>query len=258
MMKSRAWWRNPRLLLILIVAFAIPFPALALLVRPVLLDLTSTGSNASGSLEVINDRNRPVAVEVTVKKLSLPERGDPVLTPDDGSNFQIFPPIASIAPGARQVFRVRWVGNPTPAESQLYMFSTSELPVAARPNETTVQVLYAINSVVAVRAPDAKPNIAIESIVRATRPDSKTGESKSGVEITFSNTGPAHGFVTRSALELRDDSAKWSHTFEPSDLNNAFGLGLVPANAKRVMFLPIAELPPAGDLSADMRAPAVS
>ena len=253
MTKSRAFWRNPRLLLITLLAFAIPFPALALLVRPVLLDLTSTGSNASGSLEVINDRNRTVAVEVTVKKLALPERGDPVLTADDGANFQIFPPIASIAPGARQVFRVRWIGDPAPAESQLYMFSTSELPVADRPDATTVQVLYAINSVVAVRAPGAKPNIAIESIARATHPD-----GKSGVEITFANTGPSHGFVTQSALELKDDTAKWSHTFEPSELNNAFGLGLVPANAKRVMFLPVADLPPSGDFSADMHAPAVS
>lgn len=253
MMKSRAHWRKPCLFLILLMAFAIPFPAWALLVRPVLLDLTSTGSNSSGSLEVINDRNRPVAVEVTVKKLTLPERGDPVLTPDDGANFQIFPPIASIAPGARQVFRVRWVGNPAPAESQLYMFSTSELPVANRPNSTTVQVLYAINSVVAVRAPNAKPNIAIDSMARVTRPD-----GKSGIEITFANTGPSHGFVTQAELELRDDAANWSHTFEPSDLNNAFGLGLVPANSKRVMFLPVADLPPSGDLSAEMRAPAVS
>jgi P pilus assembly chaperone PapD len=253
MTKSRAWWRNPRLLLITILAFAIPFPALALLVRPVLLDLTSAGSQSSGSLEVINDRNRDIAVEITVKKLALPERGDPVLTPDDGANFQIFPPIASIAPGARQVFRIRWIGDPAPAESQLYMFSTSELPVADRPNATTVQVLYSINSVVAIRAPNAKPNIAIASIARVTHPD-----GKSGVEITFSNTGPAHGFVTKSALQLKDDTANWSHTFEPSDLNNAFGLGLVPANAKRVMFLPTPDLPANGDLSAEMRSPAVS
>jgi P pilus assembly chaperone PapD len=252
-MKSRALWHKPQFLIALLLAFAIPFPALALLVRPVLLDLTSNGSNASGSLEVINDRNRQVAVEVTVKKLALPERGDPVLTPDDGANFQIFPPIASIAPGARQVFRIRWIGDPAPAESQLYMFSTAELPVADRPGATTVQVLYAINSVVAVRAPNAKPNIAIESITRVTHPD-----GKSGIEITFSNTGPAHGFVTKSALQVNDDTANWSHTFQPSDLNNAFGLGLVPANGKRVMFLPIADLPTTGDVNAEMRAPTVS
>jgi len=247
-MKLRETLRRLGVVLGVIAVLALPLPALALLVRPVLLDLTSSGSNSTGSLEVINDRNRAVAVEVTVKRLSVPERGDPVLTPDDGANFQIFPPIANIAPGGRQVFRVRWVGEPQPAESQLYMFSTSELPVSDRPDSTTVQVLYAINSVVAVRAPNARPNIAIQSIERITRPD-----GQHGVEITFANTGPAHGFVANSVLALDDHEAHWSHVFQPSDLNNAFGLGLVPANARRVMFLPVADLPTAGPLTAELR-----
>jgi P pilus assembly chaperone PapD len=249
-MSLRAFWRRAGMVLLIITTLALPIPAIALLVRPVLLDLTSSGSNSSGSLEVINDRNRPVAVEVTVKRLTVPERGDPVLTPDNGDDFQIFPPIASIPPGGRQVFRVRWIGDPSPAESRLFMFSTSELPVSETGDATTVQVLYAINSVVAVRAPDARPDISIQSIQRATHSDGKTG-----VEITFANSGPAHGYVSNSVLALDVSGEHWSHTYQPSELNNAFGLGLVPANARRVMFLPIDDLPATGEVTGELRSP---
>ena len=53
-------------------------PAYALLVRPVVVELTSTGNGASSSLEVVNDRNIAMTVEVKVQTLTVPEKGDRV------------------------------------------------------------------------------------------------------------------------------------------------------------------------------------
>ncbi len=235
--------------LLLALVVALPIPAIALLVRPVLLELTTSGSDVTGTIEVINDRNRPIAVEIAVNRLALPERGELQLTPDDGAEFQIFPTVASIAPGGRQVFRVRWIGDPVIPESRLYMFTTSELPVSEDPDATTVQVLYAINSVVTVRSPSARPNITINSVRRVTRPDGQVG-----AEVLFQNSGPAHGFVTSTNLEFSIPGGSWSHVFRPADLNNAFGIGLVPANATRAMFIAIPDLPSDGELEARLRA----
>jgi fimbrial chaperone protein len=171
----------------LISLIALPtIPAVALLVRPILINLTTTGSGANGSLEVVNDRNRPMAVEVKVNKLEVPERGAVIVTPDEGSDFQIFPPIASIPAGGRQIFRIRWIGEPNLAASRLFMFSTAELPVAETTGQTSVQVLYAIQSVVAVRPPQARSAIEVAEVRRAKSP-----KGEDGLEIIFANEGAA-------------------------------------------------------------------
>jgi fimbrial chaperone protein len=228
---------------------AAPLPVLALLVRPVLMNLTSSGAGANGSFEVVNDRNRPITVEISVNRLTVPERGQVVVTPDEGSDFQIFPPIARIPAGGRQIFRVRWIGEPNIPESRLFMFSTTELPVSeAGGGPTGVQIYYAINSVVAVRAPTARPDISISSVERATN-----SEGHPGVDITFENHGPAHGFVANAELEISAEGGGWSHTLRPADLNTAFGIGLLPPNGRRIMFLALDDVPAQGTLTARLR-----
>jgi P pilus assembly chaperone PapD len=231
-----------------LLALLFAVPALALMVRPVVVELSSSGGGANGSLEVVNDRNRPVTVEVKVQKLTLPQRGDPVLTPDSGADFLIFPPIASIKPGARQVLRVRYIGPPDIPATRLYMFATSELPVAPDPTEkrAQVQVLYSINSVVAVTPPEAKPDIKIAAVERA-----KNAKGEPGLYVMFENDGAAHGFVGNGTLELT--SGAWHKEFGQKQVGEAFGLGLVPAQAKRDMFIPIADVPATGSISGDIK-----
>lgn len=219
-------------------------PALALLVRPILINMTTSGIRSNAQIEVVNDRNRPVTVEVRVNTLALPERGDPKLTPDNGDDFLIFPQIAQIGAGQRQVFRVRWIGNAAIPESKLFMFSTSELPVATgdQGNTAAVQVLYAIQSVVAVAPPSAKPDIDVASVRRAKNP-----EGVAGVEVVFENKGAAHGFVNNARMDVK--AGGWSSTLGQAEVGQAFGLGVVPANARRAMFLPVPNLPATGDVS---------
>jgi P pilus assembly chaperone PapD len=241
--------RKAGLALLLLAALMLPaVPALALLVRPILIDLASSGSGASGTLEVINDRNRPIAVEVTVKNLAIPEQGDVSITESDGSEFQIFPAIAKIPAGGRQIFRIRYIGTPAIAESRLFMFNTAELPVAETPTTTGVSLLYAIQSVVAVRPAKGRSDISVVEVRRATGRD-----GTKGVDMVFKNDGPAHGYVTRGSLRLSVPGTKWEQSFNTGALNNVFGLGIVPANARRVMFVPLKDLPETGQISTDFR-----
>lgn len=240
-----------RWILALMLVLAIPVPAMALLVRPVLMDLKSTGPGASGSFEVVNDRNRPITVEISVSKLAIPERGEVVLAPDDGANFQIFPPIASIPAGKRQIFRIKWIGAPDIPQSETYMFSTAELPVKRTAEEdatTGVEILYAINSVVAVAPANQKPDVSISSVVRKIAKDGRVG-----LDVTFLNEGSAHGFVSKGQLVLEAKSAGWSKTILESEVSNAFGLGLVPPHQKRAMFIAIPDAPEANDITAEFR-----
>ncbi|UKK83146.1 fimbria/pilus periplasmic chaperone [Sphingopyxis sp. BSN-002] len=224
-------------------------PAFAILVRPIVIELTAIGSSSTTQIEVVNDRNKPMAVEVRPKVLVLPEQGPPVTdTPADG-DFLIFPTIANIPAGGRQVFRVRYVGDPAITQSKLYMFSTSELPVDANPEggKAQIEMLYSIGSVVAVRPVQGKPEISVVAVARGADKDGKPG-----VTVTFENIGRTHGYVAGSTLDLKSD-AGWSKQLDAAAMNTKVGLGLVPANAKRTMFVELPDVPADGNLSGSVR-----
>lgn len=219
-------------------AIAAAWPALALLVKPIVIEMTTAGAGANATVEVVNDRNTPVTVELTVEKLNVPERGAVETEADAGDDFLIFPPQAIIAPGGRQNFRVRWVGDPQIAKTQLFMFTTSELPVEIAEGTTGVQLYYAVQSVVAVSPPGAKAEVSISQVER-----SQNGEEK-GVLVSFANQGAKHAFISGAQIELR--SGAWRKILTDQDLSAAFGLGLVPAAGSRTMFMPVADVPADG------------
>lgn len=218
-------------------------PSSAMLVQPVFLDMRFTGLQSSGGIRVVNDRNRPVSVEVTVSSLEIPEKGAAVFTPIEGEDFLIFPAVANIPPNGTQIFRIRWVGDPAMAEGKMFAFTTSELPIEI--DETAgaaVQLLYAIQTVVAIGPAGSRAQIAPVAIRR-----SELADGVKGVTITFENTGNLHGQVNSSTITVSTPGG-WSHRMEPADVSNAVGLGLVPANARREMFVAMADLPETGDL----------
>lgn len=230
------------------IAVALPFTAKALLVQPIVVEMLSIGTGASAAIEVVNDRNTPVTVEVTTEKLNVPERGAVTTEPDDGADFLIFPPQAVVPAGGRQVFRVRWVGDPEFDKTKLYMFSTSELPVGLPGGTTGVEIYYAVQSIVSVSPPNARPDISVPTIDRYT--DEAGG---TGVLVTFRNDGNAHAYVGTGQLELTTIGG-WSQTLTPDAVGAALGLGLIPPSASRTMFIPVEGVPADGTISATFTA----
>lgn len=222
-------------------ALVLAWPAVALLVKPIVIEMSTSGSAANAMVEVVNDRNTPVTVELTVDKLKVPESGVVETEADSGEEFLIFPPQAIIAPGGRQNFRVRWVGDPDLDQTRLYMFTTSELPVQIPDGTTGVQLYYAVQSVVAVSPPGARAEVEVRDVQRLRKDDAD------GVLVTFSNMGTKHAFVSSAQMELR--SGGWRKTVSEQELGAAFGLGLVPPDGVRSMFLPVDGLPSDGAIT---------
>jgi P pilus assembly chaperone PapD len=228
-------------------------PASALLVQPMIINMSTTGAGATATLTIVNDRNRPDTIEVTVNKLTLPEDGAPVLTPDKGDDFLIFPPTVTIAPGKTQIVRIRWIGSPALAASQLYMFSTNELPVD-QGKDSGVQVIYAVQSLVTVTSRELKPATTAKEAVRITRtapagPNQKPRPTK-GVLVTFVNAGNGLDYATKHNVHLTVGA--WSKTIESTDVSAAVGLGLIGADSTRKFFLPLEDLPPSGDIAVSL------
>lgn len=249
---------RPRLLAGVVAAAAmVAAPCFALLVQPIVIDMTTSGARSSAALTVVNDRRTPETVEVTVGKLALPERGPAQVTPDKGDEFLIFPPRATIEPGKTQVFRIRWLGEPVIPRSKLYMFSTTELPVS-KGEGSGIQLLYSIQSLVTVSSPQLRPDISIPSVQRATgRAPSPADPTRPpptvpGVDITVDNKGAAVAYVSHARLTLKTGDGKWTKRIEQLDVAKAVGLGVAPPAQKRVFFVPVDGVPAAGDLSATL------
>jgi P pilus assembly chaperone PapD len=231
-------------------------PASALLVQPIVMDLSTTGSNSSGAISIVNDRNGPDSVEVKVSKFTLPESGDPVLTPDDGADFLIFPPAATIEAGKTQVLRVRWIGEPALKQSQTYMFSVSELPVG-QVQGSGVQILYSIQTLVTVTPPDLKPNLSIATAERTSHvpAGATTPAAVPGATVTFANDGNAIDYASHYQLTFSVAGSQWSKNFDGAEMSKAVGLGLVTPGGRRKIFFPIPDMPATGDISVKLEAP---
>lgn len=206
------------------------------------MDMRYTGLQSNAGLSVINDRNRPMTVEVTLSRIDLPDDGAPVFTEIEPDDFLIFPSVATIPANGTQVFRVRWVGE-SRAEGELYAFTTTELPVEVEAENTAaLQLLYAIQTIVGIAPAGAQPDLSAESAVRAENAD-----GVKGVRILFANTGNSHGQVVGGNIAV--SSGSWTHRFTAEEVAKGVGLGLVRANGKRWMFLPLDSVPATGDLT---------
>lgn len=229
-------------------------PASALLVQPISIDLSTANTGSSSAITVVNDRNRPNTIEVTINSVTLPESGPPVLTPDTGDNFLVFPPATTIDPGKTQVFRIRWIGDPALAQSKIYMFSVAELPVDQL-KTSGVQVLYSIQAVVTVTSPNLKTDTSTVSAARDTetrvddpgKPDIVT----KGVSVTFANAGNAVDYISHYKVTLSiDGKPGWSKIFEGPEVGKNVGLGLVPPAGRRKLFFAVDDVPDTGDIKA--------
>lgn len=236
---------------VFVVALVVEGVAQALMLQPTQIDLRSSGAGTSSSFQVSNDRSRPVTVEINVLRLQMPETGPAVTQPDDGAEFLVFPPQATIAPGATQTFRVRWVGDPAIPQSQLYMMEAAELPVDTGEGTSGVQLLYAIRTLVSVAPARGAAALEIATVSRATN-----AEGQRGVNLTVQNQGNTHAYLSRSLVRLGiAEPDRWERAMPPSALGNIIGLGLIPANARRTFFLPVEDIPAEGTLEARVDLP---
>ena len=150
------------------------------------------------------------------------------------------------------------------AQSRLYMFSTTELPVN-KPAGTGIQLLYSIQSLVTVSSPQLKAALSVAGVQRGLQPAPPPPPPGAappppftpakGLELTVANTGPGIDYVSHYRLRLKA-GASWSKTVDSPDVGRSVGLGLIGPQSRRVFFVAVPDIPAEGALSAELeRAP---
>ncbi|AQR74457.1 fimbria/pilus periplasmic chaperone [Sphingomonas sp. LM7] len=220
----------------------------AMRVSPMIVEMTTTGSDAVARVEVQNLNAGKLPFETRITRLSFDENGVPSETPAD-ADFIVFPPQGMLPQGARQVVRLQWVGGADIPTSQAYYLSINQLPIpvdqTAGAQAAQVQVVYHMKALVVVAPPNAQPNVAATAVktIDYQPPAAKQGDplppTVPGVEITMKNTGRRHAMMSalKWVLEGKDVAGKSMRILiSEEDLNRVVGSGYVPGGGGTRIF----------------------
>ena len=108
---------------------------------------------------------RTLPVEIALRRLSEEEDGRRTYLQGGEEEFLVLPPQALIRPGASQVFRLQWVGEPMLQESASFMLFVSQVPVKWPANKTpVVQVVMSIGCMVNVAPPRGTADLRVSGV----------------------------------------------------------------------------------------------
>ena len=213
-------------ILVVLVTLLLAWPAHAMIVSPLTLDLTSSGTKNKATLTVTNDSASEIPVEIVISRISVSEKGETKEEPVKGS-FLIFPPQQKIPAGGRQSFRVQWVGRADIKATETFMFSVNQLPVALDVKKSGVQLV--MNFLVLVNVSPLKAQPAVSLIKTDLVADGKNGRR---AVLTLRNTGNRHALLSDGSVTLTNGS--WTKTYSGSELVGALGgMGLLQPGKER-------------------------
>lgn len=242
-------WAVALVTMLLLVAVAVP--ALALNVQPVIVDLQSTGRRTSAVVSLQNTFAETVPVEITVHPVRIVDGELQEFEDEEVEDLLIFPAQATLGPNQTQAFRIQWIGEPELAESRHFYVAVSQLPVALPENENAIQVLHRFKVLVSVGSPSASSTLEVVDAKIAT-----DAAGKPRPVLTIRNSGGGYSYVANNRMTIvqraPDGREAFRQTFEPDEIQQRMGLGLVPSGQTRTLPIGI-ELPQSdGTLSVEL------
>jgi fimbrial chaperone protein len=216
---------------------AMPSPARAMTVQPVIVDLRSAGQGMNQVVTVENTSGAPLPVELQVRELTMTPDGA-TAAESESDDLLAFPAQAIIAPGQTQTFRLQYVGEPHLAGSRHYYVTVAQLPVNLADAGSAIQVLYNFQILASVGPQGARPalNVTGASVARG-----EDGQAQAIVDVT--NDATTYGYLSRGRLRLiaRDGAGRevFRRTLSGGELQQALGMGLVASGQSRRFIVPV-------------------
>ncbi|MEK7661315.1 MAG: molecular chaperone [Pseudomonadota bacterium] len=225
-------------------------PAIAMGVAPVVIDMKSNGRGARSEITASNTSASPLPIVVSVSEATISSTGEVTTTPIE-DQFMIYPAQAIVGAGGVQRFRVQWIGDPDMQRGRTFIFSVAQQPVALTPGTSGIQILYNFETVVSVSPASAQPNLVLANS------SFQSVAGKRRANLTLSNPSAAVAYLSgaRVTLQSKDAGGRvvWSKTFEPNEIMQNIGVGIVSPGTSRQFTLPF-DLPEGGEtLNANIR-----
>jgi fimbrial chaperone protein len=217
----------PRLALAALTCALLATAAHAISISPVDIEMTASGAHARAQFTVTNDGAGPMPLEITVNTLVYGEDGKEKMA-EGGDNILVTPAATIIPPGARQIFRVQWVGTPDLASSESFMILANQLPVRDKSGKSSVQVVAGLGAILNVAPAGGVPKLKLVSVAPA-----KTAKGGPAAAILVENPSNTHALIANSTLTIGGE------TVPPTSMQAQVGIGVVGPGKRRKFLVPL-------------------
>ena len=166
--------------------------AASLDVNPVRIDIGSAGRPAE--LRLTNTGSTPLSVQVDAVQWSQDRDGIDELAPTD--QLLAVPPLFTVPPGARQIVRIGFLGEPSDERERSFRLLVTEIAASPKPADGSALAMRMRLSIPAFVAPvegPAAPEIVLAGVASET----------AGHRLTLQNIGGAHARLQRIELLQR-------------------------------------------------------
>lgn len=207
------------------------YQAEAITVKPLVVDLKTSGRGMNQVVSVENTSATAVPVQLTVQELVV-EAGVTHGTGKDPGDLVVFPPQALIQPGQTQTFRVQYVGDPALTKSKHYYITVAQLPVKPKEGESAVQVVFSFQVLASVGPQGAKPSLRVQSAGVG-----KNDAGKPVPVVTVANDSSTYGYLSHGKLRVIEKDAAGREVFRQTlsgpEIQQQLGMGLITSGQER-------------------------
>lgn len=231
----------------LLILFAASSASEAARVTPMAIEMTPTGRDSIGRIEVTNTDDRPIPMEIKMYRGRIAENGDVELEPAD-DRFAAFPPQVVLPANGRQIFRIQFIPDGPMTQSEIYYASISQLPVEIEQSGTHIQVLMRFNVLVNVvpEGTSAQPVVEsarwVEREIEAPPGEEAAVQRQRGLEVRVTNRGTRYFPAGRIGWEVSgadETGAEFRETYDAGVMSETIGMGIVAPGRARVFFIPM-------------------
>lgn len=216
-------------------------------VKPMVVELSPSGSGSSATVTIANTHKVPIAIEVSVHDRKQQPDGSDALTRED-DDLIVTPPQLVLQPGASQAVRIQWVGEPDPKRELDYRLITEQLPIPlARRKERDVDaqltMKYRYEVALYVIPRGAAPSARLESA------EVVSGQDGRKLHVAIASEGTRRSILDKARLTL--SSGGRSFTVDGEAAAALQGLNVLPGST-RVVILPAPPDMPTGKVSGEL------
>lgn len=207
-------------------------------VSPIVLDLDSLGPKSAAQITVTNPGTVGLPVEVVLTEVILDGQGKAMERRTNPQDFIIMPPLDTIGGGKARVFTLQYIGQGDIPSSRYFEFSVDQVPVGDPKGEVAVQIVYSISGIMAVGPMTGRSAISVANAQVA-----QTDDGKPAAKLVLRNTGNRHDYLSRGTVSLTFTNnagrTTWRQTLRGSDIRQAIGAGILPAQTTKEVLLPL-------------------
>jgi len=211
-------------------------PAHSYDMKPIIIQLSPTGSGATQSVILTNTHDVPIAIEVRAYTRVQNPDGTETRNPED-DDLIITPPQMVIAPKASQSFKVRWVGDPAPDKELAFRLISNQLPIKFETEKkgdvsVNVSMNYRYEAALYIVPPQSKPSARLTGIAPV-----KDKNGKTWLEIKILSDGTRRAILNQPTLVVRPKNGGTPVTLEGEQMASVANLNILVGN-ERVVRLP--------------------